>query len=291
MTKKILILCTGNSCRSQMAEGFLKSFDSQLEVYSAGTNPSEKVDPHAIKVMKEAGIDLSNNYPKSADQFINNSFDFVITVCDNAKETCPVFSGKVGSRRHIGFEDPAGAIGTEEEILSVFRRIRNEIKKDFYEFYKKISGEYMEKYKVLFVCVHNSARSQMAEAYLNKFGGERFSAESAGLEAGRLNPIVVEVMKEDGIDISGNKTTEVFDLFKQGKFYSYVVPVCDKEAAEKCPIFPGARHDIQWSFKDPSKFEGSYEEKLSATRVIRDQIKNQILVWLKEFNSCEENEK
>jgi len=118
-----------------MAEGFLKSFDSQLEVYSAGTNPSEKVDPHAIKVMKEAGIDLSNNYPKSADQFINNSFDFVITVCDNAKETCPGLSGKVGSRLHLGFEDPAEAKGTEEEIMNTFRRIRDELKHGFHEFY------------------------------------------------------------------------------------------------------------------------------------------------------------
>ena len=143
----------------------------------------------------------------------------------------------------------------------------------------------MNKYKVLFVCVHNSARSQMAEAYLNKFGSEKFIAESAGLEAGTLNPFVVEVMKEDGIDISGNKTKEVFDLFKQGKFYSYVITVCDKEAAERCPIFPGARQDINWSFKDPSKFEGSYDEKLEAVRNVREQIKNQILEWLKEFDN------
>lgn len=141
----------------------------------------------------------------------------------------------------------------------------------------------MNKYKVLFVCVHNSARSQMAEAYLNKFGNENFIAESAGIETGTLNPFVVEVMKEDGIDISGNQTKEVFDLVKQGRFYSYVIPVCDKEAAEKCPIFPGARQEIQWSFNDPSKFEGSYEEKLKATRDVRDQIKKQILEWTTDF--------
>lgn len=135
MHKKILILCTGNSCRSQMAEGFLKSFDKNLEVYSAGTNPSNQVHPKAIQVMKEVGIDLSNNYPKSVDQFLNESFDYVITVCDNAKETCPVFSGKVAKQLHIGFEDPAEATGTEEEILSVFRKVRDEIKSDFYEFY------------------------------------------------------------------------------------------------------------------------------------------------------------
>lgn len=135
--KKILILCTGNSCRSQMAEGFLKSFDSELEVYSAGTNPSKQVHPKAIQVMKEVGIDLSKNYPKMVDQFLGESFDYVITVCDNAKETCPVFIGKVGKQLHIGFEDPADATGTEEEILSEFRRIRDEIKNEFYKFYEE----------------------------------------------------------------------------------------------------------------------------------------------------------
>lgn len=135
MKKRILILCTGNSCRSQMAEGFLKSFDPELEVFSAGTNPSPQVHPNAVKVMKEAGIDLSNNYPKNVDEFINQSFDYVITVCDNAKETCPVFMGKVKHQLHIGFEDPAEATGTEEEILNTFRRIRDEIKRDFYQFY------------------------------------------------------------------------------------------------------------------------------------------------------------
>ncbi len=135
--KKILILCTGNSCRSQMAEGFLKSFDSQLEIYSAGTNPSKQVHPKAIQIMKEVGIDLSQNYPKMVDKFLGESFDYVITVCDNAKETCPVFIGKVGKQLHIGFEDPADATGTEEEILSEFRRIRDEIKNDFYKFYEE----------------------------------------------------------------------------------------------------------------------------------------------------------
>jgi arsenate reductase (thioredoxin) len=137
MNKKILILCTGNSCRSQMAEGFLKSFDKNLEVFSAGINPSGKVHPKAIKAMKEVGIDLSENYPKMVDQFLRESFDYVITVCDNAKETCPIFLGKVNHQLHIGFEDPAEAKGSEEEIISEFRRIRDEIKNDFYKFYKE----------------------------------------------------------------------------------------------------------------------------------------------------------
>ena len=136
LTKRILILCTGNSCRSQMAEGFLKSFEKDLGVYSAGTEPSSKVHPKAIQVMKEVGIDISENYPKTVDQFLNESFDYVITVCDNAKETCPIFLGRVGKQLHIGFEDPAEATGTEEEILSVFRKVRDQIKKDILNFYQ-----------------------------------------------------------------------------------------------------------------------------------------------------------
>ncbi|MGK9477999.1 arsenate reductase ArsC [Melioribacter sp. OK-6-Me] len=143
MKKRILILCTGNSCRSQMAEGFLKSFDPELEVFSAGTNPSSRVHPNAVKVMKEVGIDITDNFPKNVNEFINHSFDYVITVCDNAKETCPVFLGDVKHQLHIGFEDPAEATGTEEEILNTFRRIRDEIKRDFYQFYleEKQKGE------------------------------------------------------------------------------------------------------------------------------------------------------
>lgn len=131
----ILILCTGNSCRSQMAEGFLKSFDPALKVYSAGTNPSSLVHPKAIQVMKEIGIDISKGYPKDVDRFLDKSFDFVITVCDNAKETCPVFMGDVKENLHIGFDDPAEATGSEEEILLEFRRIRDEIREHFQKFY------------------------------------------------------------------------------------------------------------------------------------------------------------
>ncbi|MEW5844093.1 MAG: arsenate reductase ArsC [Bacteroidota bacterium] len=135
---KILILCTGNSCRSQMAEGLLKSFDDKLEVYSAGTNPSSRVHSKAIQVMKEVGIDISQNVPKNVDRFLSQSFDYVITVCDNAKETCPVFTGKVKHRLHIGFEDPAEATGTEEEIIAEFRKVRDHIRIDFFNFYKTV---------------------------------------------------------------------------------------------------------------------------------------------------------
>jgi len=136
--KKVLILCTGNSCRSQMAEALLKSFDPSLQVYSAGTQPAQRVHPIAVQVMKEVGINLDGALPKHVEQFLNESFDYVITVCDNAKETCPVFVGKVKHRLHIGFDDPAEARGTEEEVLSVFRRVRNEIKQEFSTFYQQL---------------------------------------------------------------------------------------------------------------------------------------------------------
>jgi len=138
------------------------------------------------------------------------------------------------------------------------------------------------KKKVLFVCIHNSARSQMAEAFLNLMGGDRFEAESAGLEAGVLNPVVVEVMKEIGIDISKNKTKSAFDFFKQGKRFNYVVTVCDEASAEKCPIFPAVEKQLHWGFPDPSSFLGSYEDNLLKTREIRDMIKDKIGEFLKE---------
>jgi arsenate reductase len=135
---KILIICTGNTCRSQMAEGFLKSFDPKIEVFSAGTAAEGKVNPFAVKVMAEKGIDISTQHPESVDKYLNESFDYVITVCDGAKEVCPVFVGDVKTRLHIGFEDPAKARGTEEEVLPVYRRVRDEIGEAFNEFNRNI---------------------------------------------------------------------------------------------------------------------------------------------------------
>ena len=137
----------------------------------------------------------------------------------------------------------------------------------------------MTKRRVLFVCIHNSARSQMAEAWLNHFCGDFFEAQSAGLEPGVLNPLVVEVMKEAGIDISHKKPQGVFDLYKRGEFFSYVIAVCDGASAEKCPIFPGASEQVHWSFPDPSKVTGTKEEKLAQIRPIRDEIKQKIESW------------
>ncbi len=136
------------------------------------------------------------------------------------------------------------------------------------------------KKKILFVCVHNSARSQMAEAMVNTFASAGFEAESAGIEPGKLNPIVVDAMKDMGIDISSKTTKSVQDFIKQGKKYDYVVTVCDEANAERCPSFPGEGKRVHMGFPDPSQFKGSYEEKLAQIKVVRDQVRYKILNWL-----------
>jgi len=143
----------------------------------------------------------------------------------------------------------------------------------------------MTKKKVLFICVHNSARSQIAEAFLKQMAGDRFEVESAGLEPGKLNPAAIEVMQELGIDISQNKTKNVFDFYKQGKQYDYVITVCDESQSGACPVFPGRGERIHWSFDDPARFQGTQEERLEKTRQVRDKIKQQIEQWLGSFPS------
>lgn len=137
MKTKILILCTGNSCRSQMAHGFLQSFDLDLDVHSAGTEASGKLNPKAVEVMKEAGVDISHHTSDNVDKYLGEEWDYVITVCGDANETCPTFIGKVKHRLHLGFDDPSDATGTPEFIQSEYIRVRDEIKKRFYDFYMK----------------------------------------------------------------------------------------------------------------------------------------------------------
>ncbi|MDP2236429.1 MAG: arsenate reductase ArsC [Bacteroidales bacterium] len=132
---KILILCTGNSCRSQMAHGFLQSFDENLEVFSAGTEASGMLNQKAVAVMKEIGMDISHHTSDMVDLYLDKEWDYVITVCGGANENCPAFLGKVKQRLHIGFDDPSHAVGSDEFIWSEFRRVRDEIKEGFYTFY------------------------------------------------------------------------------------------------------------------------------------------------------------
>ncbi len=139
------------------------------------------------------------------------------------------------------------------------------------------------KVKVLFVCIHNSARSQIAEAFLSQLAGDRFAAESAGIEPGKLNAAVVTVMQEIGIDISGNKTKSVSDLLNRGNHYDAVITVCDAASAQACPVFPGKGIRLGWSFADPSQFSGTPEEKLQQTRIVRDEIKAKINDFIKNY--------
>jgi arsenate reductase (thioredoxin) len=134
---KVLILCTGNSCRSQMAHGFLQSFDKNLIVCSAGTEASGKLNEKAVAVMKEIGIDISHHTSDSVDIYLNDEWDYVITVCGGANEACPAFSGKVRHRLHMGYDDPSHAIGTDDFIWSEFRRVRDEIREGFWKFYSE----------------------------------------------------------------------------------------------------------------------------------------------------------
>jgi arsenate reductase len=144
----------------------------------------------------------------------------------------------------------------------------------------------MTKTKVLFVCIHNAGRSQMAEAWLKHLGGDRFDAQSAGLEPGTLNPLAVEVMKEVGIDISANLTKSVFDLHKQGLIFDDVITVCDESSSERCPVFPGIVKRLHWSFENPSSFKGTWEEKVAKTRVVRDQIKAKAAAWIQDLKAA-----
>jgi len=136
------------------------------------------------------------------------------------------------------------------------------------------------KVSVLFLCIHNSARSQMAAAFLNQIGGDRFEVESAGLEPGKLNPLAVAAMKDAGIDISGNATRSVFDLFRTGRRFQYVISVCDAASAERCPIFPGVNTRLNWSFADPSTFTGTEQERLKQTIAVRDEIRTKVQEWV-----------
>src|SRR5712672_1202569 len=138
------------------------------------------------------------------------------------------------------------------------------------------------KKKVLFVCIHNSARSQMAEAFVNHQCGASLEAYSAGIEPGKLNPIVVEAMQEIGFDISGNQTKSVTGMYTSGKSFAWLITVCDETSAERCPVYPGVTTRLHWGFPDPSAFSGTREEKLAKTREVRDAIKQQIEKWCEE---------
>ena len=139
----------------------------------------------------------------------------------------------------------------------------------------------MDKFRVLFICGHNSGRSQIAEALLNDIAGDRIHVESAGLEPKTVNSLVVEVMQEIGFDLSKAKSDSVFEFFKEGRLYDYVITVCDETAAGQCPVFPGITKRFHWPFMDPEALTGNHEEKLAALRKIREQIRQKVSDWVK----------
>jgi arsenate reductase (thioredoxin) len=138
LRKRILIICTGNSCRSQMAEGWLRSFDETLDVYSAGTFPEKEINPYAVEVMQEVNIKISDHKPENVNNFTTSDFDYVITVCDNARQICPVFTGNVKHRLHFSLDDPALIKGSDDEIRAFYRKTRDKIRDAFYQFYLSI---------------------------------------------------------------------------------------------------------------------------------------------------------
>lgn len=155
----------------------------------------------------------------------------------------------------------------------------------YYNDYKiSATGFVVMKKKVLFLCVHNSARSQMAEAYLKILGGDAFEAESAGFEPTVINPLVIQVMKEDHIDLTGKKTQDVFDLLKQSRFFGYIVTVCERAREKECPTFPGVAKKLNWNLENPENFTGTDEEKLEKLRILRNKIKNLIKQFVDEVD-------
>lgn len=279
--EKVLIICSQNSARSQMAEGFLRKYGNRyIDVFSAGFEPAP-IRPMAIQVMKEIGIDISGQRSKSIKEYLGKmSFGHVIAVCKKAEEQCPVIFPSALKVLSWPFDDPAAFSGTEAEQLQEFRRVRDEIDNTaqawIAEMKKNLAAE---RKRILFLCTHNSARSQMAEGLMNVMMGDCYEAHSAGLEPGKLNPYVVRAMAEVDIDIASNRPKSV-DAFIDQKF-DFVVTVCDK-AGEACPWFPGAKKTLHQGFPDPSTFTGTDEEIMEHVRQVRDQIKG----WIVETFPC-----
>ena len=277
--ENILILCSQNSARSQMAEGFLKHYGSKwYRVYSAGFDPAP-VHPLAVAVMAEVGVDISGQASKSVREYLGKlSFGHVIAVCKKAEEQCPVIFPSALKILAWPFDDPAAYQGSEEECLQEFRRVRNEIELQVIHWLAQ-RCEQTDKKRVLFLCTHNSARSQMAESLMNTMLGDLYEAHSAGIEPGWLNPYVVRAMAELDLEISGNRVKSVDEF--SGQEFDYVVTVCDK-AGEACPYFPGAKTLLHQAFEDPSQFTGTDEEIMDQVATVRDRIRR----WLVQTFPC-----
>ncbi len=308
---RVLFLCTHNSARSQMAEGIMRQHSRPpLAVFSAGSAPST-VHPLAIQVMAEMGIDISAQQAKHYRQFVSERFDYVITVCDRMREICPVFPD--GPQQiHWSIPDPAEVSGSEPNCHKMFQNTASELTSRVNYLLLSIAAAtpipqelsmsqgspladengswtsthfrrslVMSKAKVLFLCTGNSARSQMAEAFLRACGGEYFDAYSAGLEPKGINPYTRRVMAELGYDLTGQSSKSVMEYLGRANF-GYLITVCG-DAERNCPrTFLGISHRLHWDLEDPAAFVGSDEETLAKFRAVRDEIEKRVRAWVAE---------
>jgi len=286
---RLLILCTGNSCRSQMAEGWVRHLHGDaITVASAGTEPRDAVDPRAVRAMAEAGVDIAGHRPKRTDdpEIADATFDVAVTVCGDAREACPTVPN---ARRtvHVGFDDPprlARLSRTDREAMAHYRRVRDEVRAFAEAMPASLEPRAPERPRVLFLCTGNTARSQMAEALLRHHAPGRFVASSAGFcpkEA--VHPMTLRVLAEAGVDAAGLHP-KPSGMFMAKVPVAVAITVCDAEAAERdgCPrVFPFVGRHLQWPFPDPAAVEGSEAERLAAFRRVRDAVDARLRDWLR----------
>jgi arsenate reductase (thioredoxin) len=314
MTQRVLCLCTHNSARSQMAQGLLNWLaPERYTAFSAGTHPTFQ-HPLAVKVMDELGINILPQGVHALGDYLGQPFDLVVTVCDQAAEACPKFPG-AARQLHWGLADPSVARGTEEERLDAFRHTRDLLLVRLQHWLAEqgiqpapetretpdtetasgTAGDPLPDTsspdtarlsqptnltpptRVLILCTGNSARSQMAEAWLRYLGGTGYVAYSAGTHPTVVNPLAIQVMAERNIDISQARSKSVTEFLDQP--FDYVITVCD-HAAEHCPMFPGRALRIHWSFPDPAAVTGSDAERLQAFRNVRDSLYFEFWQWV-----------
>ncbi|MEZ4733713.1 MAG: metalloregulator ArsR/SmtB family transcription factor [Caldilineaceae bacterium] len=284
---RVFFLCTHNSARSQMAEGLLRHLGgSRVEVFSAGNQPAT-VHPHAIRAMAELGIDISRQRAKHMDEFRGQSFGLVITVCDRVRENCPVFPNDP-DRVHWSIPDPLAT--DADAAYPLFATVAQELRTRVTYLLLALQNRGEKplhprqgegaKRKVLFLCTGNSARSQMAEAFMRTYAGDRYEVHSAGLHPKGMNPYTVRVMEEVGLDLSEQRSKDVSEYLGRTNF-AYLFTVCARGEAD-CPtsFLNNGGERIEWDFADPVAFAGTEEETLAKFRAIRDQIDQQIRAWL-----------
>ena len=301
---RVLFLCTHNSARSQMAEGLLRHLGgAAVAAFSAGNEPSS-VHPYAIRALVELGIDMHDQRSKHLDEFRGQTFDLVITVCDRVRENCPIFPGDP-EQIHWSIPDPLAKDGEDNyaQFTAIAQDLRTRITYLLLTLHNKAEtqpragrseGREMEKQstkrKVLFLCTGNSARSQMAEAFMKKYAGDHYEVHSAGLEPKGMNPYTLRVMAEVGLDLSGQSSKDVRHYLGYTNF-AYLFTVCARGEVD-CPtsFLNSGGERIEWVFEDPAAFTGTDEAKLAKFRTIRDQIEQRIRDWLAARNELPVNE-